>query len=81
MPSNQTLTDFITEHCTHSMNRALAAERHPLWKRHCPEVTDSDFIRHGIRRCISAVDSGRHFLQTAMISIRKKSRSQAISIA
>ena len=65
MPSNQTLTDFITEHCTHSMNQALAAERHPLWKRHCPEVTDSDFIRHGIRRCISAVDSGRHFLQTA----------------
>ena len=65
MLTNQALTDYITEHCTHSMNRALAAERHPLWKRNCPEVTDSDFIRLGILRCISAVDSGRHFLQTA----------------
>jgi len=47
------------------MENALSAERHPAWKRSCPELNDADFIRLGILRCISTVDSGRHFLQTA----------------
>jgi len=47
------------------MENAISAERHPLWKRSCPELSDVDFIRLGILRCISSVDSGRHFLQTA----------------
>ncbi|GAW85248.1 conserved hypothetical protein [Bathymodiolus platifrons methanotrophic gill symbiont] len=47
------------------MENAISAERHPLWKRSCPELNDVDFIRLGILRCISSVDSGRHFLQTA----------------
>jgi len=63
--SDLTLTDYITQHGMQSMDKALAAERYPLWKRNCPELTDSDFIRLGIVRCISAVDSGRHFLQIA----------------
>ncbi|WP_221899835.1 transposase [Bathymodiolus platifrons methanotrophic gill symbiont] len=46
------------------MERALLAERHPLWARSCPELKDIDFIRLGLLRCISVVDSGRHFLQT-----------------
>jgi len=46
------------------MENAISAERHPLWKRACPELDDVDFIRLGILRCISSVDSGRHFLQT-----------------
>ncbi|ORU94976.1 MAG: hypothetical protein A6F70_10410 [Cycloclasticus sp. symbiont of Bathymodiolus heckerae] len=46
------------------MERALAAERHPAWQRSCPEMSDIDFIRLGLLRCISAVDSGRHFIQT-----------------
>jgi hypothetical protein len=47
------------------MDNAVSAERQPLWKRSCPELSDIDFIRLGILRCISLVDSGRHFLQTA----------------
>jgi hypothetical protein len=46
------------------MDRALLAERHPLWARSCPELNDIAFIRLGLLRCISTVDSGRHFLQT-----------------
>ena len=57
------LVDHIMIHCNESMHRAVSAERHPLWKRTCPELNDSDFIRFGILRCIGAVDSGRHFLQ------------------
>ena len=59
-----TLSEYIHQHCNESMERALFAERHPLWARSCPELNDLDFIRLGVLRCISAVDSGRHFLQT-----------------
>jgi len=45
------------------MEQALAAERYPLWKRNCPEMSDVDFIHFGLLRCIDTVDSGRHFLQ------------------
>jgi len=58
------LSEHIHQHCIESMERALSAERHPLWIRSCPELNDIDFIRLGLLRCISAVDSGRHFLQT-----------------
>lgn len=65
MPDNQTLSDTITEHCNQSLLNALAAERHPLWKLNCPELTDLNFICLGVLRCLSTVDSGHHFLQTA----------------
>lgn len=65
MVENQTLSDYITHHCTQSMENAIGAERFPQWKRHCPELTDIDFIRLGLIRCISTVESGRHFLQVA----------------
>jgi hypothetical protein len=65
MYESQTLNDFIFDHCNKSMENALFAERYPLWKRLCPELNDVNFIRLGILRCISSVDSGRHFLQTA----------------
>ncbi|WP_221895240.1 hypothetical protein [Bathymodiolus japonicus methanotrophic gill symbiont] len=58
------LSEHIHQHCNESMERALLAERHPLWARSCPELKDIDFIRLGLLRCISVVDSGRHFLQT-----------------
>ena len=48
------------------MNLARVAERYPLRKRTCSEFTDIDFIRLGILRCISPVDSGRHFLQSTV---------------
>ena len=41
----------------------MSAERHPLWQRLCPELSDTDFVRLGVLRVISVVDSGRHFLQ------------------
>jgi hypothetical protein len=59
-----TLSEHIHQHCRESMERALFAERHPVWARSCPELNDIDFIQLGLLRCISAVDSGRHFLQT-----------------
>ena len=64
MLKEQTLSEHILQYCNESMERALLAERHPLWVRSCPELNDIDFIQLGLLRCISAVDSGRHFLQT-----------------
>ena len=64
MNNNIPLNDYLLAHCNESMERALAAERHPAWQRSCPEMNDIDFIRLGLLRCISVVDSGRHFLQT-----------------
>ena len=63
MPDSFTLSDSIVQHINDSMVLALAAERYPLWKQACPELTDIDFIRLGLHRTISAVDSGRHFLK------------------
>ena len=63
MTENLTLRDSITQHCNKSMARALLAERYPLWERSCPELKDIDFVRLGLLRVISTVDSGRHFLQ------------------
>ncbi len=57
------LCDHMMGHCTDSITRALSAERHPLWQRLCPELSDTDFVRLGVLRVISVVDSGRHFLQ------------------
>ena len=64
MLKDLTLSEHILQHCNESMERALLAERYPLWPRSCPELNDIDFIQLGLLRCISAVDSGRHFLQT-----------------
>ena len=58
-----TTKEYITEHCSLSMANAIAAERFPLWKKMCNAIDDITFIRHGILRCISAVHSGRHYLQ------------------
>jgi hypothetical protein len=59
------LNDHIITHCNESMQKALSAERYPSWTRACPEMSDIDFTRFGLMRCISTVNSGRHFLQTA----------------
>lgn len=64
MINNPSLNDYLLTHCNESMEKALAAERHPVWQRSCPEMNDIDFIRLGLLRCISSVDSGRHFIQT-----------------
>ena len=65
MSENLSLRNHITQHVNDCMARALSSERYPLWKRDCPQLTDVDFIELGVLRCISTVDSGRHFLQTA----------------
>ena len=64
MNENNTLHNHIVEHCLDSMNEALSEERHPLWKRSCPEMSDIDFIRFGLLRCMGVADSGQHFLTT-----------------
>ena len=65
MPKNLTLREHITQHANHCMAHALSSERYPSWKRACPDFSDIDFIDLGLLRGISAVDSGRHFLQNA----------------
>lgn len=65
MPENLTLSDSIIAHCQQSLKQALAAERHPSWKLRCHELADADFVNLGLLRCLSVVDSGQHFLQTA----------------
>lgn len=65
MNNTTSLIDDISTHCNESMNRALSAERYPLWKRSCSEFTDLDFTSLGILRCLDPVDSGRHFLQVS----------------
>ncbi len=57
------LENHLIEHCNKSMEKALLAERHPLWARSCPAVNDIEFIRFGLCRSIGSVNSGRHFLQ------------------
>ena len=63
MNEMMTIKEYITEHCKISMGKAIAAERFPLWKRSCDAIDDVTFSRHGLRRCISPVHSGRHYLQ------------------
>ena len=58
-----TMEEYITNHCNVSMDKAIAAERFPLWKRSCDIIDDVTFSRHGLLRCISSVHSGRHYLQ------------------
>ena len=62
--NNLSFNNYLLTHCNKSMERALAAERYSIWQRSCPEMSDIDFIRLGLMRGISAVDSGRHFIQT-----------------
>ncbi len=63
MNKMMTVEEYITDHCNVSMEKAIAAERFPLWKRSCDIIDDVMFTRHGLLRCISAVHSGRHYLQ------------------
>lgn len=64
MNVNMSLNDHIIAHCNRSMENALSAERHPLWARSCPEMSDIDFVRFGLLRGIENNSSGHHFLQT-----------------
>ena len=63
MIENITLNEHIMDHCSMSMEMALANVRHPLWKRSCTEMSDVDFTYFGLLRAISVVDSGHDFLQ------------------
>ena len=64
MNESTTLTDHILSHIDDSMTAALSG-RTPLWARSCSEMSDVNFIKYGILRCIGRVNSGRDFLQTA----------------
>jgi hypothetical protein len=48
-----TIKEYITEHCHLSMDKAMTAERFPVWKRACDAIDDINFIRHGLLRCLS----------------------------
>jgi len=60
------MPDFIRQHCIDSMENALTAVRYTTWERNCPEFTDTDFVYMGLLRCITPVDSGRHFIQNTV---------------
>ncbi len=59
------MCDYIFQHCADSMNNALTSVRYTTWERKCPEFSDTDFVYMGLLRCITSVDSGRHFIQNA----------------
>ncbi len=63
MSQNITMQDYLEQHCTESMNNALAAVRYTTWERKCPDFSDIEFVSKGLLRCITPVDSGRHFIQ------------------
>jgi hypothetical protein len=63
MNEMMTMEECLTDHCNLSMEKALAAERFPLWKRSCDTIDDVSFLRHGLLRCMSPAHSGRHYLQ------------------
>lgn len=63
MNEMMTMEEYLTDHCNLSMEKALAAERFPLWKRSCDTIDDVSFLRHGLLRCMSPAHSGRHYLQ------------------
>jgi hypothetical protein len=63
MTEIMTLKEYLSDHGNVSMEKALAAERFPLWKRSCDTIDDVTFLRHGLLRCMSPVHSGRHYLQ------------------
>ncbi len=62
MNKSTTLNDHVMEHCIQSMELALENERHPLWGRSCPEMSDIEFTYIGLLRTLTVVDSGRDFL-------------------
>jgi len=64
MDQNMTLNECITSHCSDSFENVLSAVRPPIWKHSCPEISDVDFIRLGMFRCMGAGNSGLHFLQS-----------------
>lgn len=55
------LIDHIVAHCSESMALTQLGRR-PVWARLCPGMNDIDFIRIGLLRCITRVNSGRDFL-------------------
>ena len=63
MDKNLSIPDFIRQHCGDSMKNALTAVRYTTWERNCPELSDTDFTYLGLLRCMTPVDSGRHFIQ------------------
>jgi len=65
MTTSITTSEYITEHCGKSLNKATHLVRFPLWKRACNTLDDVTFAHHGILRVMSASSSGRHYLQTA----------------
>lgn len=62
---NITINGYLAGHCRQSMEQALSSAKYLSWKRHCPEFSDTEFIEFGVHRCMSSVDSGRHFIQNA----------------
>ncbi|VAW49145.1 hypothetical protein MNBD_GAMMA03-124 [hydrothermal vent metagenome] len=62
MNDTMTTEEYITDHCRANLQKAIDAERFPSWKRACG-IDDLTFLCHGLRRCMSAIKSGCHYLQ------------------
>jgi hypothetical protein len=63
MDQDINMHEYIEQHCIESMNNALAAFKYTTWERKCPNFSDVEFVSKGLLRCITPVDSGRHFIQ------------------
>ena len=95
MNKDLNIPDFIRQHCVDSMENAVGAVRYTTWERDCPELSDTDFTYLGLLRCMTPVDSGRHFIQNtqqlhdfpcphstyfgALHSIRRRDMLKAVS--
>jgi len=72
MDQDISMQEYIEQHCTESMYNALAAVKYTTWERKCPDFPDVEFMSKGLLRCITPVDSGRHFIQ----NIQEQSKSK-----
>jgi len=45
MINNLSLNDYLLTHCHESMEKALAAERNPVWQRSCSQMNAIDYTR------------------------------------
>lgn len=60
---DSTMVELIRTLVKIAYDRAIASERHPIWMRKCPKLSDIDFFVACIIKTFSKVDSGRDFLQ------------------
>lgn len=63
MNNDSSFIEYMSDHLTQSTEKALDHDRYVFVESPCPKLSDVDFARLGVMRCLSPVNSGRNFLQ------------------